>query len=56
MIVTDSLAQWRHWTGQPFDTDGPVVVPGALVPVHCSLAHDHAAYVEPNVWVHHPLG
>ncbi|WP_218007070.1 hypothetical protein [Microtetraspora fusca] len=54
--MTDSLAQWRHWTGQPFDTDGPVVVPGALVPVHCSLAHDHAAYVEPNVWVHHPLG
>ncbi|MGN9846099.1 S8 family serine peptidase [Nonomuraea sp. H19] len=55
MIVAGSLAQWRTWTGLPFDTDGDVVVPGALVPVHASLAHDHAVYAEPNIWVHHPL-
>lgn len=24
MIVAASLAQWRAWTGLPFDTDGPV--------------------------------
>ncbi|MER5625094.1 S8 family serine peptidase [Streptosporangium sp. NPDC002544] len=55
MTVTGSLAQWRTWTGLPFDTDGPVTVPGALVPVHCSLAHDHATYTEPNIWVRHCL-
>jgi hypothetical protein len=30
-------------------------VPGALVPVQCSVEHDYAVYVEPGVWVHHKL-
>jgi hypothetical protein len=55
MTISGSLAQWREWTGLPMDTDGPVEVPGALVPVTVSLAHDHAVYVEPNVWVRHRL-
>lgn len=53
MTVTGSLARWRAWTGLPFDTEGPVEVPGALVPVYCSVRHGYAAYVEPNVWVRH---
>jgi hypothetical protein len=32
---------------------GSTTVPGALLPVHCDLTHDHAVYVEPNVWVRH---
>lgn len=56
ITVSGSLAQWRSWTGLPFDTAGPVTVPGALAPVHCLPAQDHAAYVEPHVWVRHPLG
>lgn len=56
MVMTGSLAQWRAWTGLPFDRDGDVEVPEALVPVHCDLTHDYAVYVEPNVWVHHDLG
>ena len=55
MVMTGRLAQWREWTGLPFDTDGPVSVPRALAPVHCSVAQDTAVYVEPNVWVHHRL-
>jgi len=55
MTISGSLAEWREWTGLPFDRDGDVVVPGALVPVHCDTAHDHAVYVEPNVWVRHRL-
>ena len=55
MAVTGTLEQWRGWTGLPFDASGPVLVPGALVPVHCSVEHDYAVYVEPNVWVHHRL-
>ncbi|MFC6083810.1 N-acetyltransferase [Sphaerisporangium aureirubrum] len=55
MTIAGSLAQWRDWTGLPFDADGEVVVPGALVPVRVSVRHDHAVYVEPNVWVHHSL-
>ncbi|MER6758422.1 N-acetyltransferase [Micromonospora echinofusca] len=55
MTISGSLAQWRAWTGLPFDTSGPVVVPGALTPVAVNVEHDHAVYIEPNVWVRHPL-
>ncbi|GAA3622873.1 hypothetical protein GCM10022419_130720 [Nonomuraea rosea] len=55
MLVAGSLTQWREWTGLPFDVDGPVIVPGALTPVQASLAHDHAVYAEPNIWVRHSV-
>ena len=53
MTISGTLAQWRSWTRLPFDSDGPVVVDGALSPVLVSLAQDVAVYVEPNVWVEH---
>lgn len=53
MIMPGTLAEWRRWTGLPFDRSGPVIVPGALAPVLCSVEHDHAVYVEANVWVRH---
>jgi GNAT superfamily N-acetyltransferase len=55
MVIPGTLAQWRTWTGLPFDRSGPVEVPHALVPVHCDVAQDQAVYVEPNVWVHHRI-
>lgn len=55
MTVSGSLAQWRDWTGLPFDTAGEVVVPGGLLPVRCEPGHDRALYSEPNVWVRHRL-
>ena len=55
MTIPGTLAEWRKWTGLPFDTTGPVIVPGALSPVHCDVRSDHAVYVEPNVWIRHRL-
>jgi GNAT superfamily N-acetyltransferase len=55
MTVVGSLDQWRKWTGEPFDKDGPTIIEGALVPVHCDLRHEVASYVEPNVWMHRRL-
>jgi hypothetical protein len=55
MVIAGSLDEWRAWTGLPFDRTGDVVVPKALVPVHVDVEHDHAVYVEPNVWVRHDL-
>jgi GNAT superfamily N-acetyltransferase len=55
MTVAGSLAEWREWTGLPFDSAGDVAVPGALLPVRCEPEHDVAVYVEPNVWMHHRL-
>jgi len=55
MVVPGTLAEWRGWTGLPFDRSGTVEVPGALSPVHVVVEQDYAVYVEPNVWVSHPL-
>ena len=55
MTISGTLAQWREWTGLPFDRDGAVEVEGALAPVQVDLVNDHAVYVEPNVWVQHRL-
>ncbi|MFD7294715.1 N-acetyltransferase [Streptomyces sp. NPDC059897] len=55
MVVAGSLEEWRSWTGLPFDKEGPVEVPAALVPVRCEPEHGYAVYVEPNVWVRHAL-
>lgn len=56
MTATGTLAQWRAWTGLPFDASAAVVVPGGLVPVLVSVEHDIAVYSEPNVWMHHRTG
>lgn len=53
MVIRGTLADWRGWTGLPFDTSGDTLVPGALVPVHVDVDHDHAVYIEPNVWMAH---
>jgi GNAT superfamily N-acetyltransferase len=55
MVIPGTLEDWRAWTGQPFDADGPVRVPGALVPVQCVAGHGYAVYVEPKVWGRHRL-
>jgi hypothetical protein len=55
MVMAGSLADWRRWTGLPFDQTGEVIVPKALVPVQCNVEHNHAVYVEPNVWIQHDL-
>ena len=55
MVVAASIVDWQRWTGLVFRKSGPVIVPGALSPIHVSLEQDHAVYVEPNLWVHHRL-
>jgi hypothetical protein len=54
-LIAGTMAEWHTWTGLPFDRDGYVDVPHALAPVYCSVASDHAVYVEPGVWVDHEL-
>lgn len=55
MTVPGTLAEWRGWTGLPFDVSGELIVPGALAPVHVSVEQDCAVYVEPGVWLRHRL-
>jgi len=55
MTIVGRLADWSLWTGMPFDRSGEMLVPGALAPVLVSLEQDYAVYVEPNVWIRHPV-
>ncbi|HEV2303067.1 MAG TPA: GNAT family N-acetyltransferase [Stellaceae bacterium] len=55
-LVVGTIAEWSLWTGLAFAESGPRIVPGALSPVHVAVEQDHAVYVEPNLWVQHPLG
>jgi GNAT superfamily N-acetyltransferase len=55
MTIVGSLSDWSRWTGKPFDRSGEMLVTGALSPVMVSLEQDCAVYIEPNVWVQHPL-
>jgi GNAT superfamily N-acetyltransferase len=55
MVIPGTLAEWRSWTGLPLTESGPVAIEGGLTPLHVSVEQDHAVYVEPNVWIEHPL-
>jgi hypothetical protein len=49
------VAEWEEWTDMAFPQTGEYVVPGALVPVTIDRERDERRYVEPNVWMRHPL-
>jgi hypothetical protein len=53
MTVPATRDDWREWTQMEFPDDGAYVVPGALVRVEFS--RERRLYVEPNVWMRHPL-
>ncbi|MGE3279547.1 MAG: hypothetical protein AB7H90_05160 [Alphaproteobacteria bacterium] len=55
MVIAGTLAEWHEWTGLLFERSGTAIVLGALSPVHVSLEQDHAVYIEPNLWIRHPL-
>jgi GNAT superfamily N-acetyltransferase len=55
MTIVGSIAEWLQWTGVTFERSGEAEVAGALAPVLVSLEQNHAVYVEPNVWVEHPV-
>jgi GNAT superfamily N-acetyltransferase len=55
MLISGSLDEWHAWTGLAFPETGAYYVPGALNPVEVDVKVDRAIYVEPNVWMVHPL-
>jgi GNAT superfamily N-acetyltransferase len=55
LVVEADVASWETWTGMRFPETGRYVVPDALVPVEIDRERDLGRYVEPNVWVRHPL-
>jgi hypothetical protein len=55
MVVSGTAAEWEDWTAMSFPESGRYIVPGALVPVTIDRRRNLGRYVEPNVWMRHPV-
>lgn len=55
MTVVAPLHRWRAWTELALHSSGTITVEGGIAPVQIDLELDHGVYVEPNVWMEHPL-
>lgn len=55
MMISASVSEWEEWTGLKFPVSGPYHIPGGLVPLIIDTKHSTGLYVEPNVWMEHPL-
>lgn len=55
MVVEGSIEEWEQWTGMQFPDSGDYVIADALVPIQIDREMNIGRYVEPNVWVHHPI-
>jgi len=55
MVVDGRVKDWEAWTGLRFPASGDYVVPGALTTVRIDRRRDRGRYVEPNVWMLHPM-
>lgn len=55
MRIEGSIAEWEAWTGLRFPESGPYVVEGALNPVEMDVESNRGVYIEPNVWMAHPI-
>ena len=55
MRVPGTVAQWERWSNLTFPESGRYTVPGALTSITVDRERDLAEYVEPNVWMRHPI-
>lgn len=55
MYVSGTVQDWSEWTGMTFDQSGNFVVEGALMPVNIDIEKNIGEYIEPNVWMVHPV-
>jgi hypothetical protein len=55
LVVEGTVAEWETWTEIAFPETGSYVLDEALVPIEIDREEDRGRYVEPNVWMRHPL-
>jgi GNAT superfamily N-acetyltransferase len=56
MTIRGTRADWEGWTGLKFPQSGNYYIPGALNLIEMNIEKDEGVYIEPNVWMVHPLG
>jgi GNAT superfamily N-acetyltransferase len=54
-VIEGTIPEWEGWTGMRFPESGEYVVPGALQPVLMDRDGNVGRYVDPNVWMRHPI-
>ena len=55
MTIPGTVADWESWTNMRFPESGKYVVPFALAPIQIDCEANAGTYIEPNVWVVHPV-
>ncbi len=55
LVAEAPVEDWESWTGMKFPESGEYVIPDALVPIKIDRTMNVGRYIEPNVWVHHPI-
>ncbi len=55
LVVMGTVAEWEEWTAMSFPESGEYVVPGALQPITIDRERDTGRYLDPNVWMRHPI-
>lgn len=55
MEISAAVAEWELWTGMKFPESGDYIIPGALVKITVDRETNRATYIEPNVWMIHPM-
>jgi GNAT superfamily N-acetyltransferase len=54
--IRGTRAEWERWTGMQFPQTGEYIISGALNPIEMNVETDEGMYIEPNVWIEHPIG
>ncbi len=55
MNIRGTRTEWEEWTKLKFPQSGEYIIPGALNSMKMDVEKDEGVYVEPNVWMVHPL-
>lgn len=55
MKIPGTVDQWEKWTKMQFPESGQYIIPFALSPVTIDRSADQGLYIEPNVWMVHPV-
>ena len=55
MRIENTIAEWVVWTQMHFPESGRYIVPGALNPIEIDVEANRGRYIEPNVWMQHPV-
>lgn len=53
--ITGTVAEWEEWTEMAFPESGDYVIPRGQVPLTIDRETNVGVYVEPDVWLRHPL-